>query len=286
MGVKQRSSRPNIEFSSGPRHRSGCTVGGLMLLGGRMLRLIIAVLLAVTTVGATPTFAQTAGRFEGWAAAIIAADWRATTGEPIQAFDNARRDLVAGFLAAGFSRSDMYDATLRPDVTPVVTGDTAIRGMTEVAGRAQRGCLLYFTSHGSPQAMVFGQVQRLTPTRMATMVREMCGTRPTVLVVSACYSGIFVDGLAAPNRMIMTAARRDRSSFGCSADATYPYFDGCVIESLPTATDFIALANATRTCVKNRETAEGLTPASEPQVSIGSEMQLLLPTLRFDRPPG
>ena len=52
-----------------------------------------------------------------------------------------------------------------------------------------------------------------------------CQARPTVVVISACYSGIFVDGLAAPNRMIMTAARRDRSSFGCSEDATYPYFD-------------------------------------------------------------
>ncbi len=246
-----------------------------------MFRLSFSVLLCAAC--ATPSFAQS--RFDGWASAIIAADWRTSTGEPIQAFDNARRDLVSGFLAAGFSRADMYDATLRPDVAPVVSGDAAIQGIAEAAGRAPRGCLLYFTSHGSPQAMVFGQVQRLTPTRMATMVREICGTRPTVVVVSACFSGIFVDGLAAPNRMIMTAARRDRSSFGCSEDATYPYFDGCVIQSLPTATDFIALANATRACVKTREEAEGLTPASEPQVSIGSEMQLLLPTLRFVQPP-
>jgi hypothetical protein len=41
-----------------------------------------------------------------------------------------------------------------------------------------------------------------------------------------------------------------------------------------------------RACVKKREEAEGLSPASEPQVSIGANMQLLLPTLRFNRPPG
>ncbi len=245
-----------------------------------------AVIVILCWLAASAAQAQTPSRFDGWASAVIAADWRTSAGEPIQAFDNARRDLVAGFLAAGFSRANMYDATLRPDVTPVVTGDAAIRGIGEVASRAQRGCLLYFTSHGSPEAMVFGQVQRLTPTRMTMMVRELCGTRPTVVVVSACFSGIFVDSLAAPNRMIMTAARRDRSSFGCSEDAEYPYFDGCVIQSLPTASDFIALANATRDCVKAREEAEGLTPASEPQVSIGSSMQLLLPTLRFNSPPG
>lgn len=249
-----------------------------------MLRLAVIVILSWWV--ASAAHAQTPSRFDGWASAIIAADWRTSAGEPIQAFDNARRDLVSGFLAAGFSRADMYDATLRPDVTPVVTGDAAIRGITETAGRAQRGCLLYFTSHGSPEAMVFGQVQRLTPTRMAMMVREICGERPTVVVVSACFSGIFVDSLAAPNRMIMTAARRDRSSFGCSEDAEYPYFDGCVIQTLPTASDFIALANGVRACVKTREEAEGLTPPSEPQVSIGSTMQLLLPTLRFNRPPG
>lgn len=250
-----------------------------------MLRLIVAILIAMTTVGGTPTQAQTPGRFEGWAAAIIAADWRTGAGEPIQAFDNARRDLTAGFLAAGFSRADMVDYTLRPDVTPVTTPAAALQGMAEVTARATRGCFLYITSHGSDRHIVFGPDQGITPTSMATLVRQICQGRPTVVILSACYSGIFVNGLAAPNRMIMTAARRDRSSFGCSEDATYPYFDGCVIESLPTATDFIALANAVRACVENREEAEGLSPASEPQVSIGANMQLLLPTLQFSRPP-
>ncbi|WP_269516455.1 C13 family peptidase [Brevundimonas subvibrioides] len=134
--------------------------------------------------------------------------------------------------------------------------------------------------------MNFGPTARLTPTAMASLVNEMCGDRPTVVVISACFSGVFLDSLSGPNRMVMTAARRDRSSFGCSEDATYPYFDGCVIESLPTATDFIALANATRACVSQREAAEGLTPASEPQVFIGPNMQLLLPTLRFTRSSG
>jgi hypothetical protein len=55
--------------------------------------------------------------------------------------------------------------------------------------------------------MVFGPDRMISPTMMAQLVRNWCPDRPTVLVVSACYSGIFVDGLAAPNRMILTAAR-------------------------------------------------------------------------------
>jgi hypothetical protein len=228
--------------------------------------------------------ASAQSRFDGWASAIVAADWRTSTGEPIQAFDNARRDLTEGFLSAGFSRADMVDVTLRPDARPVTTAEDAVQRIAETTSRTQRGCFLYITSHGLPEQIVFGPDVILTPTLLATLVRNWCGERPTVLVLSACFSGSFTDALAGPNRMILTAARRDRASFGCSEDAVYPYFDGCVIERLPSATDFIALGNAVRSCVKDREEAEGLSPASEPQVFIGANMQLLVPTLRFNRP--
>jgi hypothetical protein len=248
------------------------------------LRRILTVWLTLGMLAfALPCAAQTApatSRFAGWATVIVAGDWRGH-GQPIQAFDNARRDLVAGFLKAGFDRADMYDASLRPDVPNPTTATAAVAAITATTARATRGCLIYFTSHGAPEGMVFGPDRLINPTMMAQLVRNWCPDRPTVLVVSACYSGQFVDGLAAPNRMIITAARRDRTSFGCSADATYPYFDGCIIESLPTAPDFIGLANAARACVKRREEAEDLTPGSEPQVSIGANMQFLLPTLRF-----
>ncbi|MBB5747482.1 C13 family peptidase [Brevundimonas variabilis] len=227
-----------------------------------------------------------ASRFDGWAAAVIAADWRTSGGDPIQAFDNARRDLTAGFQNAGFSPAAFYDATLRPDVADPVTGRAALEAIADITRANPRGCLLYFTSHGSREALVFGPGGQLTPAAMATLVRSLCDARPTVVIVSACYSGIFVDGLAGPDRMVMTAARRDRNSFGCGEGATYPYFDGCVIESLPTARDFIALAQATKACVARRETEEGLSPPSEPQVRIGANMQLLLPTLRFTPPDG
>ncbi|MDP3403871.1 MAG: C13 family peptidase [Brevundimonas sp.] len=249
-------------------------------------RVVLVVLLALMAGTASAT-AQSApsGRFDGWAAAIIAADWRDGADQPIEAFDNARRDLAAGFLAAGFDRATLVDYSLRPDRLPATPASAAVAGVAEVTARATRGCLLYFTAHGSPEGMVFGPDRMLSPTAMASLVRGWCQDRPTVVIVSACYSGIFVDGLAGPNRMILTAARRDRSSFGCSAEATWPYFDGCVIQTLPTAGDFIALSQSVRACVAAREAAEGLSPASEPQVRIGASMQLLLPTLRFTRPP-
>ncbi len=251
---------------------------------GRGLIVVLAALIGL----AMPAHAQAAAptsRFAGWTSAIVAADWRDGANRPIQAFDNARRDLVKGFLAAGFARANMVDYSLRPDVPEPTTPSQVLDGISAAAARGTAGCLLYFTSHGVPTAMVFGEAPRMTPDMMANMVRAACGTRPTVVIVSACYSGIFVNALTAPNRMVLTAASRERTSFGCGADETYPWFDGCVIETLPTATDFLALAAGTRACVARKEAALGATPPSDPQMFVGAEMQMRLPTLRFSRPP-
>lgn len=232
---------------------------------------------------AGPAASQTrgAGRFEGWTSAIIAADWRDGRQRPIEAFDNARRDLVKGFLAAGLPRDGMVDYSLRPDVPTPTAPAAVLQGVADAAASGRNGCLLYFTSHGMPAGMVFGADDVLTPDRMAQLVRGWCGARPTVVIVSACYSGVFVNALRAPNRMVLTAASRERTSFGCGADERYPWFDGCVLESLPTAGDFLALAAAARACVARKEQVNGVALPSEPQLFIGAEMQLRLPTLRF-----
>lgn len=249
----------------------------------------LIILAALLSGFAAPAQAQTpAGsqsRFAGWTTAVISADWRDGAERPIEAFDNARRDLVKGFLAAGLPGATMVDYSLRPDVPQPMSASAVLDGVNATAARGTAGCLLYFTSHGIPSAMVFGEAPRMTPDMMANLVRGACGSRPTVVVVSACFSGIFVNALAAPNRMVLTAASRDRTSFGCAADETYPWFDGCIIESLPTATDFLALAAAARACVARKETERGVGPPSEPQLFVGAEMQLRLPTLRFSSPP-
>lgn len=218
------------------------------------------------------------GPFAGWAAAVVAADWRDTRGRPIDAFENARRDLTAAILDLGFEPERVASLSLAPSGEAAVAPGEVL-GRIEAVTAGARGCLLYFTSHGSPSGMVFGAAGALPPALLNAMVDRWCGERPTVVVVSACYSGVFVPALAAPNRLVMTAARRDRSSFGCSEDARYPYFDGCVLESLPGAGDLLGLAEAARACVARREQAEGLSPPSEPQLEVGAAMRAMAPLL-------
>ena len=100
--------------------------------------------------------------------------------------------------------------------------------------------------------------------------------RPSVIVMSSCYSGQFVPALAGENRIIMTAARPDRTSFGCGNDLKYTFFDQCFLESLPKSGDFPGLADATTACVAGRESREHIGPPSEPQLSIGANVAYTL----------
>jgi hypothetical protein len=86
--------------------------------------------------------------------------------------------------------------------------------------------------------------------------------------------------LARPNRMIVTAARADRSSFGCSGTEKYPYFDACFLSSIDETNDFRSLALRTRRCVARMERLTGMSPPSEPQIFTGSRIASHLPSWR------
>ncbi len=220
-----------------------------------------------------------------WAVGILAADWRDSEGAPIDAFENAGRDLARAFADVGFAAENITQMSLRPRELGgfSLRSDEVFTAFEQQAQSAQAGCLFYFTSHGVPEGMVMGGEGLLSPQQLNGLVGEWCGERPTVVVVSACYSGVFVPALAAPNRLVMTAARSDRSSFGCGAGAIYPVFDNCILDSLTSADDFVHLARLTRQCVDQRERADRLWPPSEPQAQIGTDVDDLFVFLNFER---
>jgi hypothetical protein len=225
--------------------------------------------------------AAAASPFADWAAVVVAGDWRAHNGGPSEAFDNARRDVSTALERAGFDRANLRQFSVRPeryqDTRPAKSDpETIYNSMVALTGRATGGCLVYFSSHGAPEGVIVGE-RILAPGILAAMLDRTCGARPTVVVISACFSGVFVPQLAQANRMVLTAARRDRTSFGCGETDKYPYFDDCFLKSFPGARDFLSLAGAVRACVAAREAKEGLKPPSEPQVFIGGSLRPLLP---------
>jgi Peptidase C13 family len=155
-----------------------------------------------------------------------------------------------------------------PDAAETNASDIS-NALWDLTDRAKGGCLIYFTSHGTPDGIITnGSV--LTPDIWSKIVGNACGNRPSVIVMSSCFSGQFVPVLAGPNRMIFTAARPDRTSFGCGEQDHYTFFDGCFLQALPASGNFPDLAASTKDCVSKQEQALRVDYPSEPQLSIGN----------------
>ena len=250
-----------------------------------MLRRALPVLLFVALLQAVAGRAAAGSPFSNWGALVVAGDWRGARGGPTEAFDNARRDVASELVRLGFSPDNIVQYSVNPDrYAREKLGKSDIRGFYEglgrLAARAPEGCLVYFTSHGAPQGVVVDQ-SILPPGVLSAILDQTCGARPTIAVISACYSGVFVPDLGASNRMVLTAARPDRTSFGCGESNRYPFFDECFLQSAPSAKDFPALARKVQTCVADRETLEKVSPPSEPQLFIGAQLRPVLPLYAF-----
>jgi hypothetical protein len=219
-----------------------------------------------------------AAGFGNWAVLIVAGDNHAHDGSHAEVFDNARRDLAKAFAGIGFSRANMAQFSVEPgsDAQETDIGGIA-NGFWDLTSKAPGGCLIYFTSHGvyDPPGILTNDAI-WAPDKFGTMVNNACGSKPAVIVMSACFSGAFVPFLQGPNRIVFTAARPDRTSFGCGNDLKYTFFDQCFLESLPKSGDFPGLAQATTACVARREQREHIGPPSEPQLSIGSNVAYTL----------
>lgn len=247
----------------------------------------LPVFLVVALLQAVAGRAAAESPFRNWGALVVAGDWRGARGGPTEAFDNARRDVASELVRMGFAASNIVQYSVNPGrYSREKLGKSDIRaifeGLGQLAARTPDGCLVYFTSHGAPQGVVVDQ-SILPPGALSAILDRTCGTRPTIAVISACYSGVFVPELGSANRMVLTAARPDRTSFGCGESNRYPFFDECFLKSAPTARDFPGLAERVRTCVAEREILEKVSPPSEPQVFIGAQLRPVLPLYAFPR---
>lgn len=248
---------------------------------GRAIRNVAIGFVALLLLGGAAWFVLSHRHYD-WAVVVVAGDWHAHDGGPSEAFDNSRRDVAAELRQIGFNDDYMMQFSARPDTGDVThpmpsTAGSIAQELGLLTSETPQGCLLYFSSHGAPRGMILGGTL-LRPEALASIVDGTCGSRPTIIIISACFSGVFLPALEGDNRMILTAARPDRTSFGCTQDARYPYFDACVVKDLPGAHDFPDLADKVKDCVANREQETGMSPPSEPQVFIGRKVADSLPT--------
>jgi len=137
---------------------------------------------------------------------------------------------------------------------------------------------LILTSHGSRDGLAVkaGRLtQTLTPSSLADMLAQT-SVRHKVVVISACYSGVFIPRLANPDVLVITAADANHPSFGCQDKAKWTYFgDAFFNVALRRARSLKEAFAVARALVRKRELRERFEP-SNPLMAGGANVQPLL----------
>ncbi len=209
---------------------------------------------------------------KSWRVVMIAGDSSA----PV--FDNAVTRL--GELLAGkpgielrpLTSDGIYSSETRPLAIAQNIDDALSNNLAQ-------GCLVFMTSHGTVDGLYLrhdlDNDRMLSPGRLDRILDKRCGDRPTVIVASACHSGVFIaKATKGDNRIILTAARDDRVSFGCGADFEFTYFDECLLKAWPKGGTWQQLFDRTTTCVRLKESELSEAP-SMPQAFFGKNVKSL-----------
>lgn len=199
-----------------------------------------------------------------WRAVLIAGD----NNSP--AFDNGVEALRAKLARRGVR--NIRTLTSNPAGNPSRELATAANVSNALRTGGGEACLAFITSHGNEEGFVLRAARGMvSPATLVSALDEGCGSRPTVVVVSACHSGVFLTpAMRRPNRIVLTAAAADRVSFGCGADDQFTYYDECLLQQLDSAATWRDLAQGTRACVEGLERRMGVGTPSRPQTFIGA----------------
>jgi hypothetical protein len=180
------------------------------------------------------------------------------------------------------------------DTYPIASVSALQQSLKLIASRMdpeQDVLVLMLTSHGSREGLDVANgtlpLQHLSPVELRRALDES-GIKWRVVIVSACYSGVFLDALKADSTLVITAADADHSSFGCDDDRELTYFGEAFLkDSIPTTRTVEEAFRKSATLIEQRETREHKT-RSNPQMSVGAQMHDKLTGLegRAVHPPG
>ena len=180
------------------------------------------------------------------------------------------------------------------DSYPIATVSGLQQSLKLIASRMdleQDVLVLMLTSHGSRDGLLVANgtlpLLQLSPIELQHALDES-GIKWRVVIVSACYSGVFVDALKGDDTLVITAADADHSSFGCDDDRDLTYFGEAFLkDSVPTTRTVEEAFKKADGLIRQRETSEHKI-RSNPQISVGIHMRDKLSGLEGQpaRPPG
>lgn len=142
--------------------------------------------------------------------------------------------------------------------------------------------VVYMTSHGARNHQLAAshwplEVAPTTP-EMLREVLDAAGIRHRVIAISACYSGGWIDTLANPSTLIMTAADATHTSYGCGALSELTFFGRAVFdEQLRSTHSFEEAFKKAVPLIQQREVEAGKNDGfSNPQIRVGAEIAPVL----------
>lgn len=147
----------------------------------------------------------------------------------------------------------------------------AVHAVGSVMDKKDDVLVLLMTSHGDRNG--FGlqlpfRTTDLTPAAVAATLDHE-GIQNRVVIVSACFSGIFVPPLQNDSTIVMTAADANHTSFGCAPENDWTYFgDAFFRQALAPGMDFQNAFERARALIEGWELMDQA-PPSNPQGSFG-----------------
>jgi len=182
--------------------------------------------------------------------------------------------------------NDRRDLTTYPSATEP-TLRYSLNALGRVMNRDEDVLFLALSSHGSPDATIDVSNEGMEPRTLgAVTLAELLaesGIRWKLIVVSACFSGAFIPPLADDHTIVITAASKRRTSFGCSDTSELTYFgEAFYRDALPVSTQLRMAFETAKRSIRSREKEEEVRP-SKPQGYFGPLMEEKLRAIEQSR---
>jgi hypothetical protein len=165
------------------------------------------------------------------------------------------------------------DALEEFPIASVTNLERALRRVAAQMNGDEDTLFLYLSAHGYADHRLSAvqpplELASLTPTALGRLL-DTVAIKWRVIVVSACYSGGYIEPLRDENSIIITASSAERTSFGCETGRDFTYFGEAYFrDALGRTRSFTEAFALAKDEVAKREREEGL-EASLPQMWIG-----------------
>lgn len=162
-------------------------------------------------------------------------------------------------------------------VASLTSLSAALRHVGTLINPEEDVVVLYASSHGSDKHLLSVdfwplRLESIDPPALKRALDES-GIKWKVVVVSACYSGGFVDPLKNEHTAVITASSAGKQSFGCGNDSEATYLAKALFdEELRKTYSFETAFENARKSIEQRERGQGYAP-SEPQIHVGSAIR-------------